>query len=256
MVWWQVSRLEVPWEHQQPTAEQNYAYCREAKFHSLTSVAFTCFCFTLRLNLANSFNPINKIINNPVKLLSIWKRHKDHTENNPKHPCLVAKYYICNANKTPPYLQFSGSFDHVIALGFKPLLIKVNKGLCIDFNELWVKTGTYSILPRIQSGKKPPLVRLLPWSFGKSTAWRDHAPLAVQFQPPWVKSPAELVLTVPEFLTLKSPPADFITIIAQQLILHCRESGQENAREQNPDDQSSISLTLSLRGLFSPEIYT
>jgi len=44
---------------------------REAKFHSLTSVAFSCFCFTLRLNLANLFNLINKIINNPVKLLGI-----------------------------------------------------------------------------------------------------------------------------------------------------------------------------------------
>lgn len=46
---------------------------REAKFHSLTSVAFRCFCFTLRLNLANLFNLVNKtiIINNPVKLLDI-----------------------------------------------------------------------------------------------------------------------------------------------------------------------------------------
>lgn len=231
---------------------------REAKFHSLTSVAFSCFCFTLRLNLANLFNLISKtiIINNPVKLLDIWKRHRDHAENNPKHLCLIAKYYICIANKTPPYLQFGASFDHVIALGFKPLLIKVNKSLCIDFNELWVKTGTYSILPGIQSGKTPTLVKLLPWSFWKSNAWRDHAPLAVLFQTPWVKSPAEPLLTVPEFLTLKNPLADFIAIIVWQLIIHCRESGQEKARDQNLDDQSSFSLTLSLCGLFSPEIYT
>lgn len=78
------------------------------------------------------------------------------------------------------------------------------------------------------------------WSFWKPNAWRDHALLAVQFQPPGAESPAVPLLAVPEFLTLKNPPADFITIIALELILHCRESRQENTREQNPDDQSSF----------------
>lgn len=53
---------------------------REAKFHSLTSVAFGCSCFTLWLSPANLFNLINKIIiiNSPVKIPVIWKRHRDH----------------------------------------------------------------------------------------------------------------------------------------------------------------------------------
>lgn len=46
---------------------------REAKFHSLTSGAVSCLCFTLRSKLAIFFNLINKTIinNNPVELPGI-----------------------------------------------------------------------------------------------------------------------------------------------------------------------------------------
>lgn len=62
----------------------------------------------------------------------------------------------------------------------------------------------------------------------------------MQLQPPGVKCPAESLLVVPELLMLKSLLADFITIIALELILHCRKRGEENVREQSPDDQSSF----------------
>lgn len=72
---------------------------REAKFHSLTSVAFGCSCFTLWLSLASLFNLINKIIiiNSPVKILVIWKRHRDHykKQSQASLPCSQILYLQC-----------------------------------------------------------------------------------------------------------------------------------------------------------------
>lgn len=165
---------DVSWEqalsHQWPTAEQNCTYCKRSQ-NSLTNFSsIQLLLFYIGMESGQFLKPKKQNCNykQSSKLLGTWKRHRDHTENNPKHLCLIAKYCICNANKTPPYLQLGASFDHVVALGIKPLLIKVNKSLCIEFNELWVKTGTYSILERIQSGKNPTLVKLLTLVFLKA----------------------------------------------------------------------------------------